>query len=86
MARQQARQLRRSAALDALTANRFPQKWAQNGHSDFRPTQNPEAFQIRDSLIIKKNYSKEDSNLHRLTYWIISRFNWLAFNVLHRNI
>lgn len=45
-----------------------PQDWTQIGHNDFGPTKNPEAFQLRDSLIIRKKCSKEDSNLHGLPH------------------
>jgi len=31
-------------------------------------TKNPEAFQLRDSLILKEKCSKEDSNLHGLPH------------------
>jgi len=39
-------------------------KWPDGGFS----TKNPEAFQLRDSLILKEKCSKEDSNLHGLPH------------------
>ena len=42
--------------------------WPENGQTRGNSTKNPEAFQLRDSLILKKKCSKEDSNLHRFPY------------------
>ena len=57
------------SALDPGSPNPItPQDREQTEHWQKSLTKNPEAFQLRDSLILKEKCSKEDSNLHGLPH------------------